>query len=105
LDCKTDISIYINGKKIGIHIIDSDCGGKRGKYISEWWPITNIQYRKPIFIEIRNDGTYIWDNYNSDWIDKKKVNINFQKVSDVGIKELNLNQSFITIRIGIDKDV
>jgi len=30
--------------------------------------------------------------------------INFQKVSDVGIKELNLNQSFITIRIGVDKD-
>jgi len=104
LDHKTDISIYINGKKIGTHTIDSDFGGKRGKYTPEWWPTTNTQYGKPIFIEIRNDATYIGDNYNLDWITKKKTNINFQKVSDVGIKELNLNQSFITIRIGVDKD-
>lgn len=104
LNQKTDISVYINGKKIGVHTINSDFGGERGKYTPEWWPADNTQYGKPVFVEVRKDGTYIGENYNSDWAEKKKAEINFKKVSDAGIEELQLNQEFITIRIGVDKD-
>ena len=104
LNHKTDISLYINGKKVGIHTVNSDFGGKRGKYTPQWWPTDNSQYGKPIFVEVRQDGTYIGDSYNSDWAEKKRAEINFQKVSAVSIKDLNLNQDFITLRIGVDKD-
>ena len=104
LNHKTDISLYINGKKISIYDINSDFGGKRGKYTPQWWPTDDSQYGKPIFVEVRKDGTYIGDSYNSDWAEKKKAEINFRKVSDVGIEELHLNQDVVTIRIGVDKD-
>jgi len=104
LNQKTDISVYINKKKILTQTINNDSGGERGKYTPEWWPSNKIQYGKPIFVEIREDGTYIGDSYNSDWAENKKVNINFQKVSDVGIEDLELNQDVISIRIGVDKD-
>ena len=103
-NCKTDISVYINGKKIGTHTINGNFSGKRGKYTPQWWPTDNSQYGKPIFIEVRKDGTYIGDSYNSDWTEEKKAEINFKKVSDVGIEQLNLNQDVIMIRIGVDKD-
>jgi len=96
--------VYINGKKIGTHTIGSDFGGKRGKYTPQWWPTDNSQYGKTIFVEVKQDGTYIGDSYNSDWAEKKKVEINFQKVSDIGFGDLDLNQRFITLRIGVDKD-
>ena len=104
LNHKTDISLYINGKKISIYDINSDFGGKRGKYTPQWWPTDNSQYGKTIFVEVKQDGTYIGDSYNSDWAEKKKVEINFQKASDVGVEDLDLNQKFITLRIGVDKD-
>jgi len=104
LDQKTDISVYINGKKIGTYTIDGDFGGKKGKYTPDWWPIDKTQYGKPIFVEVRDDGTYIGDNYNSDWAERKEVNINFRKVSNVGIEDLNLNQSVITLKIGVDNN-
>jgi len=104
LNHKTDISIYINGEKVGTQTINGDFGGKRGKYTPEWWPIDNTQYGKPIFIEIRKDGTYVGNSYNLDWTEKRKTKIHFKRVSDVGIEKLNLNQKFIKIRIGVDKD-
>ena len=106
LDQKTDLSIYINDKKIGEDTITGDFGGKRGKYTPEWWPSANTQYGEPVLIEVRNDGTYIADNYKEEWV-KGKVeapDLNFKKISDVSLKELNLNQDTIKIKIGVDKD-
>lgn len=102
-DHTTDISIYINEKKIGSYTISDDFIGKRGRYTPKWWPATNIQYGRPIFVEIREDGTYIGEDYNPEWAKRKKADINFKKVSDVGINDLNLNQDSISIRIGVDE--
>lgn len=104
LNQKTDISLYINGKKIGEYTVIGDYGGERGKYTPEWWPMNKTQYGKPIFVEVREDGTYVGDSYNSDWVEEKRAEINFKKISDFGIKELQLNQEFITIKIGVDRD-
>jgi len=100
----TDISVYINGKKVGEYTIINEFNAERGKYTPEWWPINKTQYGKPIFVEVREDGTYIGDSYNSDWVEKKKAKISFKKVSDAGIKELKLDQEIITLRIGVDKN-
>jgi len=104
LNHKTDISVYINGKRICVYTINSDFGSQRGKYTPQWWFIDNTQYGEPIFIEVRKDGTYIGDNYDSDMSEKKVVEMNFHKISSVGINDLDMNQEFITIRIGVDKD-
>ena len=104
LDHKTDISLYVNGEKIGEYTIPSDFGGKRGKYTPQWWPTANTQYGEPLFIEVRNDGVYIANNYDDSWEYNKVSKFNFQKVSNVTISELALGQKYITLKIGVDKD-
>lgn len=101
----TDLSIYINGKKIGTHTIKGDFGGKRGKYpLPSWWPINNTQYGQPIFVEVRGDGTYIADRYSEDWAETKKADLNFKKVSTVRVSDLELNQPSLVLRIGVDPE-
>ena len=103
-DEATDLSIYINNKKICTHTIKGDFDGRKGKYpLPSWWPEDNTQYGKPIFIEVRYDGSYITEKYDNNWAENQK-DFNSKKVSDIGINELELNQPFFTIRIGVDKD-
>jgi len=100
----TDLSIYINGEKIASYSIKGDFGGKRGKYaIPEWWPLNNTQYGRPITIEVRDDGVYIADNYD-EWISGNILRLTYQKVSDIDIKNLDLHQDSLTLRIAVDKN-
>lgn len=104
LDNKTDISFSVNGVKIGQYLIPSDFGGKRGKYTPEWWPTANTQYGEPIFVEVRQDGTYVANSYSDDWKNNKTPELNFQRISDVKIGDLPLNKKLITLRVSVDKD-
>ncbi|NIA03940.1 MAG: hypothetical protein GWP09_01140 [Nitrospiraceae bacterium] len=106
LDHKTDISIYVNNKKICTCLIPGDFGGVRGKYTPDWWPTANTQYGEPLFIEVRKDGTYIAKNYTLDLMREALPvpNFNFKKVSDVTIDDLNLKQNYITLKVGVDKN-
>lgn len=74
-----------------------------GNTLPNGGPQTKI-YRSPIFCWGKKGWYHILGIIIIQIGQKKEVNINFQKVSDVGMKELNLNQGFITIRIGVDKD-
>lgn len=95
LNQKTDISIYINWKKITTYTIKGDFGWKKWKYTPNWWPIDNSQYWKLIFIQVRKDGTYINTS------DNKKL---FKKISKINIDDLNLNKNFINIKIWVDEN-
>lgn len=101
-DSQTVIFFSVNGKRIGTQTIESDVGGKRGTYTPAWWPTKEPQYGKPLFVEVREDGTYMSEGYNPDWVTKKKAEIPFKKVSDVGIGDLNLTQDVLTFKIGVD---
>jgi len=100
---KTDITVSINGKKIGTHTISSNHEEEKGKYTPDWWPMNKTQYGKPIFIEVNDNGTFISDNYSLNWVERK-ASINFQKASDIKIRDLNLNQSVITLKISVDSN-
>lgn len=101
----TDLNVYINGERIGTHTIKGDLGGKRGKYpLPSWWPVSNTQYGRPVFIEVRSDGTYITEEYSDDLMKDKKPNFNFQKVSDIGINDLGLSRPYFTLRLSVDKE-
>lgn len=104
LDNKTDISFSINGVKVGQYLIPSDFGGKRGKYTPQWWPTANTQYGKPIFVEVRKDGTYMSEGYSDDWKENKIPNLDFQKVSSVTINDIPLDKKTIILKIGVDKN-
>ncbi len=105
LKYETDLSLYINGIKICTCNIKGDFGGKKGTYpLPAWWPISNTQYGVPLSIEIRDHGTYIGKFYSAEWLMDKARAQGLKKVSNIGIRNLDLEQEAIVLRIGVDKD-
>lgn len=87
---KSDISIYLNDKKIGVYVSPGDFGGRRGKYTPESWSLASTQYGKMVQIRIDSKGTYINQEISSDY-----TIADFQ---DVGTAEC------MKLKISIDKD-
>lgn len=105
LDHKTDLSFYINGIRIGQYTIPSDFGGKQGKYTPQWWPTANTQYGEPIFVEVRDDGTYVANNFSDDWENNELSKLNFKRISGVTISDLSLDKDYyIDVKLGVNKD-
>lgn len=89
LNCKSDITVWINGLDAGTWSSPSDFGGRRGKLNPDWWPDKNTQYGNLKTWKLSDDGTYI---------DKQMVN-------EVTISDYNLeNNPYISVRIGIKED-
>lgn len=85
----SDISVWINGVKIGMWTSPGDFGGRRGKLNPAWWRDSSTQY-----------------GLLKTWrIDKDKTTLDMEKVSDVSLSQLNLAQSpKIRLRIGVSPD-
>lgn len=75
LDWKSDISFYINNKKLATYTSPSDFGGRRGKLNPSWWPDRNTQYGQLIKICITKESTYL----------------NGELVSNIGLDNLDLH--------------
>jgi predicted transcriptional regulator len=89
LNCKSDITVWINGIDAGTWISPSDFGGRRGKLNPDWWPDKNTQYGNLKTWKLTENGTLI---------DKQRVN-------DIPIQDYHLaDHPFISIRIGIKED-
>lgn len=88
-DWPSDITVWINSVEIGTWTSPGDFGGIPGKYTPSWWPTTSSQYGLLKTWKIDKNGTYI-DN---------------EKISDVTIKAVELdNKSQICIKIGVKPD-
>lgn len=89
LDCKSDITVWINGIDAGTWCSPSDFGGRRGKLNPDWWPDKNTQYGNLKTWELTDKGTFI---------DKQTVNNNT-------VKDYHLEDNpYISVRIGIKED-
>ena len=57
-DFKSDITISVNGIKLGVFTSDGDFGDIPGKYNPAFWPRTFTQYGHLLIISITENGTY-----------------------------------------------
>ena len=83
----SDISIWVNGVKVGTWTSPGDFGDKRGTYTPRWWKLAGSQYGKLVTWRISDLGSFV---------DKTQIS----KV-DIGALQLAKHHS-IRLRIGID---
>jgi predicted transcriptional regulator len=89
LNCKSDITLWMNGVDAGTWSSPSDFGGRRGKLNPDWWPDKNTQYGNLKTWKFTDKGTFI---------DKQMVN-------ECKIDDYNLaDNPYISVRIGIKED-
>jgi predicted transcriptional regulator len=86
-DWPSDISMWVNGVKVGTWISPGDFGDKRGTYTPRWWKLAGSQYGRLVTWRISERGSFV---------DRQQVS----KV-DLGALELSKHHS-IRLRIGID---
>jgi len=89
LNCKSDITVWINGLDAGTWTSPSDFGGRRGKLNPDWWPDKNTQYGNLKTWKLTDKGTFI---------DKQIVNDS--TVSDYCLAD----NPYISVRIGLKED-
>ena len=88
-DWPSDISLWVNGLKIGAWRCPGDFGDKRGRYTPAWWRLKGSQYGILTRWLVTEEGTFVGD----------------QKLSDVAIRDLDLaDRHSIRLRLGIDED-
>lgn len=90
-DYKSDISVLINDKKLGVYTSPGDFGGRRGLLNPAYWPLGLTQY-----------------GMITNWrIDKQQTTLNSNFLSFVSLYDLNLEKSdkaYLSLKIGVEKD-
>ena len=86
---KSDISVSINGRRLGIWTCPCDCGGRRGRLTPEWWSILSTQFGFLKTWRVTHEGSFL-DN---------------KRISDVTIEDLDIGQNdYISVVISVDAD-
>lgn len=85
----SDISLWVNGIELGMWTSPGDFGDRRGKLNPSWWLDWSTQY-----------------GLLKTWrVDNERTTLDMEKVSDVTLAQLNINQSpKLRMRIGIKPD-
>jgi predicted transcriptional regulator len=82
----SDISVWINGKEIGVWTSPGDFGDRRGKFTPSFWKLEGSQYGILTTWEVTDKGTFI---------DRRQV-------SEVNLGDLSLGDHHsVKVRIGI----
>jgi predicted transcriptional regulator len=84
----SDITFFLNEKKVGQWTSPGDYGNSRGRYTPDWWSLQVGQYGLYKSIRITQDGSYI------DGI----------KVSDTSLSSLDIRQKYWTFKIAVLPD-
>ncbi len=88
-DCKSDITLSVDGTEIVTFTSSGDYGERRGKLNPDWYNDAITQYGLLQNFDIRFDGAYL----------------NEKRVSDFAIEDLRLKEKdIITFRIEVKKD-
>ncbi|POR48040.1 ArsR/SmtB family transcription factor [Bosea psychrotolerans] len=86
-DWPSDISLWINERKIGTWTCPGDYGDRRGTYTPPWWKLEGSQYGILTTWRITAEGTFLGE----------------RKLSDIATTDLDLDRHHsIRLRIGID---
>ncbi|MDB5629484.1 MAG: ArsR family transcriptional regulator, partial [Tardiphaga sp.] len=84
----SDISLWVNNRKVGTWVSPGDFGDKRGRYTPPWWKLEGSQYGRLVTWRITRRGT----------------SVNDVKISGVTLDELELDKHHaIRMRVGIDE--
>ncbi len=88
-DYKSDISVFINNKKLGIYTSPGDFGGRRGLLNPDYWPLGLTQF-----------------GLITNWkIDKQQTTLNSNFLSFLSLRDLDLENSprpYLSLRIGVE---
>lgn len=88
-DWPSDITLTINGRKVGVWTSPGDFGDKRGVYTPDWWKLKGSQYGKLKNWRVGPDGSFV------DGV----------QISNVTVADLDLaSHHSIRVRIGIEDD-
>lgn len=86
---KSDISVYINGVRLGVWHSVAERSVRRGFHTPQWWNTVNTQYGELKTWRVTSKGSYL----DSD------------RISDVTLSNLKLyQQDTVVVRLGIDSD-
>lgn len=89
LECKSEITLWINGIEAGTWCCPSDFGGRRGLLNPDWWPDKNTQYGILKTWKINEKGAFLED----------------KKTSSIPISQYGLyEKGYISVRIGVKED-
>jgi predicted transcriptional regulator len=84
---RSDISVLINGLKIGVWTSPSDFGGRRGVLNPSWWPDFSSQFGMLKNWSISSEGSYL-DNI---------------KLSSVTLADLHIDEKpYLSLSIGVE---
>lgn len=84
----SDISFELNGKLLGTWTSPGDYGMQRGRFSPDWWPRFINQHGLLKVISLQETGTYV----------------DGQKLSDIGIGDIELERNLWSLRIGVKAD-
>lgn len=88
-DWPSDISLWVNGIRVGTWTSAGDYGDRRGAYTPRWWKLEGSQYGRLTTWRIDERGTFV----------------NGTRISPVTLSELRCHEHHsIRLRIGIDED-
>lgn len=87
---ESDITVSVNGTRIGVWTCPCDCGGRQGRLTPAWWPALSTQYGFLKTWRVTQEGSYL------DGV----------RLSDVTVRDLDIgNHPYISVRIGVPPDV
>lgn len=72
----SNIDYYVNGKFVGTWVAQGDYGGRYGIFTPRWWSLSNTQFGNLVTCCITKEGTFL----------------NTEKVSDVNIDSVEVNE-------------
>lgn len=88
VDWPSDITVWVNGVKIGTWTSPGDFGDRRGAHTPRWWKLGGSQYGKLTNWRISTQGTFM----------------DGAKLSPVTLQQLDLDRHLsVKLRIGIDE--
>ena len=90
-DYKSDISVFLNDKKLGVYTSPGDFGGRRGLLTPDYWPIGLTQF-----------------GMITNWkIDFSQTTLNDNFLSFVNLRDLDLERCkkpYLSLKIGVEKN-
>lgn len=85
----SDISVSVNGKRLGIWTSPCDCGGRRGRLTPEWWSMLSTQYGFLKTWRVDESGSFLEN----------------QRISNITIADLGLDGAdYISVRIEVPEN-
>lgn len=87
-DYKSDISVFINDKKLGEYTSPGDFGDRRGLLNPEFWPTGLTQYGEFLSFKIDNSQTTVNSNF-----------ISFTTLKQLQLTEID--KPYLTLKIGV----